>query len=212
MKTSYPLAPAVLTLFLILSAAAHAEGDAARGRVLAYTCTGCHGIEGYRNAYPNYHVPRIGGQNYDYLLAALQGYGKGERAHPTMQAQAQSFSDQDMEDLAKFIAGSGKATPSSSAVAGDTAAGKLKAQTCQACHGADGNGVGQLMYPLLAGQHPDYLRRALSEYKAGTRSNPIMTGFAGALSDQDMADLAAWFASQPSKLDILRIAPTTAGQ
>lgn len=212
MKTPFRLALAALALALTLPAAAQAQGDPARGRVLAYTCTGCHGIEGYKNAYPNYHVPRIGGQNHEYLLAALQGYKKGERAHPTMQAQAQSFSDQDLEDLAAFISGAGKATAGAAAVAGDAAAGKLKAQTCQACHGLDGNGVGQPMYPLLAGQHPDYIRRALGEYKAGARSNPIMAGFAGALSEQDIADLAAWFAAQPSKLDIVRMQATAASK
>lgn len=90
--------------------AVHAEGDPALGRQLAYTCTGCHGIAGYKNAYPQYHVPRIAGQNYDYLLAALIAYQKGERAHPTMQAQAQSFSETDLQNLAAFIASAGKVT------------------------------------------------------------------------------------------------------
>ena len=89
--------------------AAHAAGDPDKGKQLAYTCTGCHGIEGYKNAYPNYHVPRIAGQNYDYLLAALTAYKKGERNHPTMRAQAQSFTDEDIQNLAAFISGA-KAT------------------------------------------------------------------------------------------------------
>ena len=78
-------------------------GDAARGRQLVYTCQGCHGVEGYKNAYPNYHVPKIGGQTESYLVSALTAYGKGERKHPTMQAQAQSFSDQDIADIAAFL-------------------------------------------------------------------------------------------------------------
>jgi len=79
---------------------------------------------------------------------------------------------------------------------GDAAAGQtLAKERCQACHGEDGNSTDP-QYPRLAGQHPDYLVRALSDYKSGTRSNPIMSGFAAGLSEQDMENLAAWFAKQ----------------
>lgn len=86
-----------------LAAPAFAKGDVARGKQLAYTCTGCHGIVEYKNAYPSYRVPKIGGQNEQYLVAALTGYKKGERNHPTMKAQAESFSDQDIADLAAYL-------------------------------------------------------------------------------------------------------------
>ena len=100
-----------LALLLPLSAAAQQPaaatqpkvGDAARGKQLTYTCQGCHGVTGYKNAYPNYHVPRIGGQSEIYLTNALTEYKKGTRKHPTMQAQAQSFSDQDIADIAAFL-------------------------------------------------------------------------------------------------------------
>lgn len=85
------------------AAAAAPAGDAARGRQLAYTCQGCHGITGYKNAYPNYHVPKIGGQSAPYLVNALTEYQKGNRKHPTMQAQAESFSAQDIADIAAFL-------------------------------------------------------------------------------------------------------------
>ncbi len=78
-------------------------GNPDTGRTLTYTCQGCHGIEGYKNAYPNFHVPRIGGQSADYLANALTEYRNGNRKHPTMQAQAQSFSDQDIADIAAFL-------------------------------------------------------------------------------------------------------------
>ncbi|MEO6366064.1 MAG: cytochrome c [Luteimonas sp.] len=82
---------------------APAAGDANKGRQLIYTCQGCHGITGYRNAYPNYRVPRIGGQSKEYLVTALGEYKKGSRKHPTMQAQSESFSDQDIADIAAFL-------------------------------------------------------------------------------------------------------------
>ena len=78
-------------------------GNAETGRTLTYTCQGCHGIVGYKNAYPSFKVPKIGGQSADYLANALTEYRTGNRKHPTMQAQAQSFSDQDIADIAAFL-------------------------------------------------------------------------------------------------------------
>lgn len=77
-------------------------------------------------------------------------------------------------------------------------------KTCQACHGADGNGVGDPQYPILAGQYRDYLEQALKNYRSGARQNAIMQGFAGTLSDQDIADVATYFNSQKTNLDDLK--------
>ncbi|CAN5695297.1 cytochrome c [soil metagenome] len=88
----------------IVAASTTPAGNADKGRMLTYTCQGCHGIAGYKNAYPNYHVPLIGGQSAVYLFNSLIEYRKGNRRHPTMQAQAQSFSDQDIADIAAFLA------------------------------------------------------------------------------------------------------------
>ena len=87
----------------VAPAASAPAGSAERGRQLTYTCQGCHGVTGYKNAYPNYHVPRIGGQSAVYLTNALTEYRKGARKHPTMQAQAQSFSEQDIADIAAYL-------------------------------------------------------------------------------------------------------------
>lgn len=83
--------------------AAAGPGDASRGKALTYTCRGCHGLTGYKNAYPSYHVPRIGGQSSTYLRNALNEYRNGNRQHPTMQAQAESFSEQDINDIAAYL-------------------------------------------------------------------------------------------------------------
>ena len=90
-----------------LAAPAMAEGDPEAGRVKAYTCTGCHGIPGYNNVYPTYKVPKIGGQNQPYLVAALKAYRSGDRQHATMNLQAQSLSDQDIDDIAAYFASLG---------------------------------------------------------------------------------------------------------
>ena len=92
-----------LLLLLALPLGALAEGDPARGEKLAYTCTGCHGIPFYNNVYPTYTVPRLGGQNEGYVIAALQAYRSGQRKHPTMQAQSTTLSDQDIEDIAAYF-------------------------------------------------------------------------------------------------------------
>ena len=100
----------LLSLCAISTPPALAEGDADRGEMLAYTCLGCHGIEGYRNAYPSYRVPKLGGQKAAYLVAAIKSYRDGTREHPTMTAQATSMSDQDIEDVATYIASVGATT------------------------------------------------------------------------------------------------------
>lgn len=82
------------------------------------------------------------------------------------------------------------------AAGADLAAGQAKVkQVCAACHGIDGNSQAAA-YPKLGGQYPDYLAKALRDYKSGARKNPIMAGFAGTLTDQDIENVAAYYASQ----------------
>ena len=82
----------------------------------------------------------------------------------------------------------------------DVAAGQAKVQqVCQACHGIDGNSQAA-DYPKLGGQYPDYLAKALRDYKSGARKNPIMAGFAATLTDKDIENVAAYYASQPPVL------------
>lgn len=87
---------------------ASAQGDPDRGEVLAYTCSGCHGIPFYKNVYPTYSVPKLGGQNQEYLITALKAYRSGERRHPTMQAQAATLSDQDILDVTAYFVSIGE--------------------------------------------------------------------------------------------------------
>lgn len=84
---------------------------------------------------------------------------------------------------------------SAHALAQDPAAGQTKSKTCAACHGTDGNSASP-DFPRLAGQHYDYLMKALTDYKSGARKNPIMAPQAASLTRRDMEDLAAYFSSQ----------------
>jgi cytochrome c553 len=183
--------------------AAQPKGDAeaAKKNKIAM-CIGCHGIPGYKTAFPSvYHVPRIAGQQPGYIVSALRAYKSGERSHPSMRGIAASLSDEDMADLAAYYGAEVKVVGSGGNARGNVASGKSKAaQVCAACHGPDGNKPSDPTQPILAAQHQDYLVRALSDYKSGQRTNGIMKGFAAQLSKQDIEDLSAWFASQKSSL------------
>jgi cytochrome c553 len=185
---------------LTWAAGAHAAGDPILGEKKFYTCFGCHGIENYRNAYPDYSVPKLRHQHASYVVAALQEYRSGERPHATMHAQAASLTDQDMEDIAAYLQGAAPVKPSAAAAV------KVPKQVaaCVACHGDNGLGVEAPLAPqpaVLAGQHGDYLEQALDAYRNGRRKNVVMAGMAKLLtSDEDVKIAAAFFAGQSSPL------------
>lgn len=91
--------------------------------------------------------------------------------------------------------------PFSLAAKGDAGSGKQKAAVCEACHGIDGKSIDP-SYPNLAGQYASYLTKSLGDYRSGRRTNPIMGPMAANLSDQDIVDLAAWYASQEGLKDL----------
>lgn len=97
----------------------------------------------------------------------------------------------------------GLSTPLWAQPIGDVEAGREKSQSCVACHGAKG-AADNPAFPMLAGQHADYLLHALRAYRSGDRNNAIMNGQAAALSDDDMRDLAAYFSAQESAVYGLR--------
>jgi len=173
-----------------------ASGNPQRGKELSYTCLGCHGVDGYKNAYPNYSVPALEGQHPEYMAAALKEYRDGDRAHLTMHSQASSLTDQDIADIVSYFAG--KPLTADSKAEGTVPA---PAQLCTSCHGANGVGITP-QYPTLAGQHPDYIVRALQEYKKGGRKNPIMAGMAATVKDEDMAIIAEYFSKQRPALTV----------
>jgi len=176
------------------------KGDPVHGKAISYTCLGCHGVDGYRNAYPNYSVPKLGGQHPEYLLAALQEYKGDQRSHITMHSQASELSDQDMADIAAYFSGTAlqpgpapaNAPPAPAAVA-----------VCAACHGATGISTVP-NYPDLAGQHADYLKREIAEYKDGGRKNAIMSAMAATIKDSDVDALADYFSKMQPSLSTLR--------
>jgi cytochrome c553 len=185
------LAILVLSVALGIASPTFAAGDAANGKVLSYTCLGCHGIDDYKNVYPTYSVPELYGQHASYLVAALKEYRSGERSHATMHMQAASLSDQDIEDIAAYFAGP-ELKPTK--VTTGTPPAKV-AQLCVACHGADGVGI-MGDYPSLAGQHADYIARALEEYKHGDRKNAVMSSFVAGVSEAEIQEIADYYSHQ----------------
>jgi cytochrome c553 len=179
-----------LTIMGLVAPGLASAGDVARGAKLAYTCHGCHGIPNYKNAYPIYSVPKLGGQHTAYMVAALKAYASQERAHATMHSHAATMSEQDMQDIVAYLAGQ-ELKPTGKAVGTAPKA----AQTCIACHGNDGIGI-LPEYPNLAGQHADYIQVALRAYRSGQRKNPVMGGMAAPLTDADIRELASYYSSQ----------------
>lgn len=188
MKTAAALALLIASCALMMSPAI-AAGDAESGKTLAYTCLGCHGIEGYRNAYPSYRVPKLGGQKAAYLATAVKGYRDGLRKHPTMEAQASSLTDEQIDDIAAYLATLNNGT----VAAGGTQDANLEAAaTCVACHGQNGISVSPV-WPTLAGQHEEYLLESLNQYRDGIRKDAVMSQMAAPLTDEDVALLARYY-------------------
>lgn len=200
LATSSVLAAALLLPLSALAQTPAPAGDAANGEKIAYTCNGCHAIPNYKNVYPTYSVPKLQGQRPQYLVAALKAYKSGERSHGTMHSQAASLSEQDMADVAAYLAGTEVLTETKSDV---PAAQRPKAsEVCLACHGTNGVGITP-DYPSLAGQHADYIERALTDYKKGGRKNAVMAGMAATLTEQDIRELAHFYSSQTPSLQTL---------
>lgn len=98
----------VAAIAAALASSALAAGDPAAGRQKNFQCMGCHGIPGWKTAFPEvYPVPKLGGQHAAYLVSALKQYKSGERDHATMRSIASGLSDKDMEDLAAYYSQAG---------------------------------------------------------------------------------------------------------
>ena len=188
----------LLLVFLLAGApATHAQdpaGDVAAGQWKAQTCLGCHGVPSYTNVYPTYHVPRLGGQHADYIVAALKAYRNGERRHGTMVAQAHRLSNRDMADVAAYFASFGSAEPNPQLQPPAELQGMVA--TCSACHANDGNSP-MAAFPKIAGQREDYLYHSMMSYKTGERTNAIMVGIVATLDEQSIKALSRYFAGNP---------------
>jgi len=165
-------------------------GDPERGRILAEPCLGCHGIEGNMTTYPPYHVPRLGGQNPNYIVKALQGYAGDDREHDGMHAQAADLTEQELRDIGAYfgaeaaIEANTEVTPPESGI------------FCVSCHGVNGVSI-TTEFPHLAGQHADYLNETIRQYLEGERSDISMNAFLNMLTAEQLNELSEFYESQP---------------
>jgi cytochrome c553 len=184
-----------IALFYALQAAAPAKnpvsGDAAAGKTAAASCAGCHGDTGVS---ANPATPSLAGQDAQYIVAALRAYKNGTRSDETMKGMAAAFDDAAMNNLSAFYAAQQPQRPN---VRKPLTTAEW-AQRCDRCHGINGNSSDPRL-PALAGQRADYLEKALRDYRSGNRKSPQMAAMSGVLSDQDIKDLSAHYASRTAR-------------
>lgn len=196
------LALGVFCLALSTPGLSFAEGNAEAGSVKFEGCVGCHAKPGYANAVPRFEVPKLGGQQVAYLFSALKAYAAGDRQHPGMHGNAESLSEQDMQDIAAYLGGLQLGSNRDN-ISGNPGSGKDLTAACSACHGENGNSSDP-NFPRLAGQYQSYLIKAIEDYQNGKRNNPIMAGMAQTLGEDDIENIAAYYASQNKGLIVVK--------
>jgi cytochrome c553 len=164
------------------------------GKAASTGCASCHGRDG-NSVLPG--MPSLAGQNLEYLVNAMNAYREASRKDPMMRPAVALLNDDTIENLALFYAlQDPKASPLSAD--GDAAAGEPLATACAECHGADGNSE-KPDTPSLAGQDPKYLVTATHSYKNGTRDHSAMQSLVASLNDNDIKNVAAYYASLTPK-------------
>ncbi len=163
------------------------------GKAASTGCASCHGKDG-NSVLPG--MPSLAGQNLQYLVNAMKAYRTASRKDPMMRPAVALLDDDTIENLALYYAlQKPKASPMNAD--GDASAGEPVATACAECHGADGNST-KPDTPSLAGQDPRYLVTATQAYKDGTRDHSAMQSLVALLNDDDINNVAAYYAaSQP---------------
>lgn len=172
-------------------AATPVAGDASAGQTLSAPCTACHGAEGVSG---NPSSPSLAGQDAEYLATALHAYKSGARGNTTMKALVATLDDSAIRNLAAFYASRQPQTPSIKKPLSTSE----WVERCDRCHGVEGNSTDPRI-PALAGQSEAYLSKVLNAYRAGTRRSAIMSAMMDGLSENDIHNLAAYYANQKAR-------------
>lgn len=168
----------------VLTAPIHAA-DINAGKTRAAVCIGCHGDAGVSKIGM---FPNLAGQTSAYLENQLKHFKSGERTNPTMNAIAAELSEADIKNMAAYFSSlPGKSAGGDAKLAQE---GKDEAAMCMGCHGNKLQGNGQ--FPKLAGQHPQYLRKQLNDFKSTARKAGQMNAIAKNLSEEDIKALAEY--------------------
>ena len=179
-------------------------GDPIAGKEKSQLCQGCHGEYGISR---ETLIPKLAGQYAKYIAKELRNYQAGTRSHRIMNAMAATIGDDDLADIAAYFASQNKMKGDGSAdnqlgkelfLHGDTSRMRL---ACVNCHGIKGKGLDPMvsMFPVIGGQHKDYIRRQLINFRGGYRTNSpnaIMNRIASSLTDDEIESLAEYSSVQ----------------
>jgi cytochrome c553 len=174
-------------------------GDAVAGKSVAAACAACHGKTGMST---NPAFPNLAGQHANYLNISLKAFKSGTRKNDMMSPMAAGLSDADMRNVAAYFAKSSHAVTGGDKAKAELGKAKAAEAGCAACHnsgglrgpGAAGISASQA-WPNLAGQNAEYLAVSLKSFKDDSRNNAVMSSVAKTLSDADIDNLSAYFAS-----------------
>jgi cytochrome c553 len=187
-------AVAACALTAIPTTASAEAANAERGKTLVRSCLVCHALPNAPVETPSFHPPKLAGQRAEVIYRALCDYKNGVRKSLLMRPVAAVLSEQDMRDLAAYLAAGGPHVPPQTVGQGTWAHEKVH-RDCTACHGESGMGVMEGI-PVLTGQNRDYLIHALTAYREGTRKNQTMAPIAGRLTPRQIELLADYFSMQ----------------
>jgi len=184
-----------VALFYALQTPARAKGpaagDAAAGKAASASCGGCHGEDGVSGSPA---TPSIAGQDAQYVAAALVAYKDGSRANDTMKGLAASLDDKTTKNLAAYFAAQQPKAPN---VRKPLTTAEW-VERCNRCHGVNGNSTDP-RFPMLASQRVEYLEKALLDYREQTRKSGEMHAMAGGLNEDDIDNLAAFYAHEKAR-------------
>lgn len=166
--------------------------DASAGKDAFETCRGCHSTPNYNNAAPNFCVPKIGGQRKGYIASALMAYKHENRMRTSMLANSYNLTKESTAAIAQYVEGAAGKISKAGYTAGDAKKGEMLAEACLGCH--TNNLKDGMTAPILAGQHGNYLVKVMKEYRTGVRKDAVMQGMVGSFSDDELKNIAAYFA------------------
>ena len=176
-----------------------APGDQQAGKASTVGCAGCHGDQGVSS---NPATPSLAGQDAEYLMAALRAYKKGARADETMKTLAGPLDDTTMKNIAAYYAGQ---EPQALNIRPPSTTQEWT-QKCDRCHGLNGNSTDPRI-PALASQRVEYLQAALREFQTGARTSSEMHAMSDVLSEDDIKNLATYYAHQKARAVVFMPAP-----
>jgi cytochrome c553 len=180
-----------------------AAGDKTAGATAAAACAGCHGADGVSGNPAN---PSLAGQDATYLASALQAYKQGTRSDETMKGLAASLDDNAVKNVSAFYASQEPKQPN----VRKPLTAEEWAQRCDRCHGVNGNSVDPRL-PALAAQRLDYLEKVLGDYRTGARRSPQMAAMSDVLTDEDITNVAAYYARQKARGVVFVMLPSKRG-